>query len=69
MKSLRGTSCIAAWVLRERNATERIPSVSAGSTRKASPPEPDGGNQRNLTAKTRIRISPAGSSEGGSALR
>src|SRR2546428_398830 len=58
MKSLDSTSCIAPRVMRARTATERMPSVAAGSTRNAGPPEPDGGSQRSVTAKRRISSSP-----------
>ena len=58
MKSLESTSSMAARVIRARNATERMPSVRAGSRRYASPPEPDGGSHRNSTANRRIRSSP-----------
>ena len=57
-KSLDNTSSIAARVMRARNAIERVPRVNAGSTRYASPPEPDGGSHRRTTANTRIRSSP-----------
>ena len=51
-------SSIAPRVMRARNAIERVPSVSAGSTRKARPPYPEGGSQRNATANSRISSSP-----------
>ena len=37
---------------------DRVPSVSAGSTRNASPPYPDGGSQRSATANNRISSRP-----------
>src|SRR2546422_659320 len=37
---------------------ERMPRVSAGSTRYATPPEPDGGSQRSAPANNRMRSSP-----------
>jgi hypothetical protein len=58
MKSLPITSSIADRVMRARNAIERVPNASAGSTRYSTRPNPDGGSQRSVTAKIRIRISP-----------
>src|SRR5207249_2806426 len=58
MKSLDSTSSIAARVMRARKAIDRMPSVTAGSTSAASPPDPEGGSQRSANAKTRISSSP-----------
>src|SRR6266566_4204758 len=57
-KSAGSTSSIAPRVMRARNAIERVPSVSAGSTRNAIPPYPDGGSHCNATANSRIRSKP-----------
>ncbi len=51
-------SSIAPRVMRARNAIDRVPSVSAGSTRNARPPYPDGGSQRSATANNRISSRP-----------
>src|SRR5439155_1105986 len=57
-KSLDSTSSIAARVIRARTAMDRVPSVSAGSTRKVSPPYPDGGSHRSVTANRRMSSNP-----------
>ena len=54
----RATSSIAERVMRARNAIERMPSASAGSTRYRSPPKPDGGSQCSVTAKSRMSSRP-----------
>src|SRR5229473_1124601 len=40
------------------NRKQRVPSVSAGSTRNAIPPYPDGGSHCSATANNRIRSKP-----------
>ena len=44
--------------MRARKAIERIPSASAGKTRKRMLPYPEGGSNRSVTAKSRMSSNP-----------